>query len=340
MLFLRNKEKLERGQPDAQTTEYQVIADSHIVGELHYGPYYFTIWEFGNMRPGEDRWLCLRVSEDATDRSEQWKIASKEGFYHGGGIASELVALSCLFLRRRLKLGPVVRMGDSPRMFSSDRPATPKYLTGGSSNLAELGQWLHLVEGLKPELHEPFILAVKLYQEAIDLLHSKADLAYLNLVSSIEVLAQNFPIEKPPTKEFDAALAALLERIPDNSLRREIEDAISSRERFIAKRFVSFILSHVGEEFWDYPERPEHGRIAPDQLPELLRRIYRQRSRTLHAGEPFPPAMTWTAEELPTGLAMSVGERRWDKEDFIPAVPFFERLVNHVLKSFLQTNQA
>ena len=41
-------------------------------------------------------------------------------------------------------------------------------------------------------------------------------------------------------------------------------------------------MNHIDDEFWNYPDRPEHGKINPGDLPFLLKRIYDQRSRTLH----------------------------------------------------------
>lgn len=343
MLFVRNIERLRQNPDKARTTEYQIIADAHIVGELTYGPYYFTIWEFSNKLPGEERWLCLQIRE-AERREDEWKSASETGFYHGGGIAAELVALASLLLRRRLKLSATVRMDDKPRMFSSPKSWSDKDLISGNSNLADLEQGLKLVEGLRPELHESFVLAVRLYQEALDLVESTGDLAYLNLVSAIEVLAQDYSVEPPSVKEFDAGLAALVERVQDRKLRDEILDRLVNRERSIARKFKKFILDHIEDNFWTAADRPERGRIEPAELPEFLDRIYKQRSRTLHTGEPFPPNAVENPPlmggEVDRCLGLSVGERKWEPSQFIPHVSFFEQLVNHVLKTYLTRNQS
>lgn len=342
MLFVRNKEMIDQNAPSIiRTSEYMVVVDSHIVGMLDFGPYHFTIWEFGLKKPGEERWLCLRVQEaDNPERARTWQTATDSGFYHGGGIASEIVVLTSLFLRRRMRLGPIVGMDDHPQMLSSSALSTPHYLSKGRANLGELSDDFRLVERLIPSRHEPFILAVKLYNQALQLLDSNPELAYLNLVSAVEVIAQKHQIERPSLEELDPRLAAVVGAIPDDELRKKLEDSIWARERLISRKFCAFIESHVETSFWEDETRPEMGRIKSDYLPALLRKVYSQRSRTLHTGEPFFPGITSTNEELPMGLAMIVGERKWEREDFIPTVSFFERLTNHVLKSFLKRNQA
>lgn len=76
----------------------------------------------------------------------------------------------------------------------------------------------------------------------------------------------------------------------------------------------------------------------------ILKRIYNQRSQTLHAGEPFQPHVfnlipISSTIEIPRWFYGYIsGDRRWYEKDFIPYPHFFERLVNEVLKSYLKTN--
>lgn len=343
MFWIQNKKCLAEESVESNTTEYEVIADANIVGAITYGPYHFTVWEIGHKGNGELRRLCLRSQEKTFDQNEKpWETASKSGYYHGGGIPSELVALTSLFLRRRLKLGPIVRLGNEPRMIDLGSGRIDNDLFAGFSNLGDLKDWLPLVENLRVDCHQAFILAAKLYQQAIELLEEKPDIAYLNLVSSIEVLCQDFEIEDPPLNKLDAKLASLVSQISDTNLQKSIEKTILAREKLIAQRFVSFIIAHTDESFWDHPTRPRLGRINPSDLQDLLQRIYRQRSRTLHRGEPFPPSIYYQppqGAEIDFTQGVIMGKRRWDPKDFIPYPHFFERLVNHVLKNYIKKNQ-
>lgn len=63
MYFIQNMEDIKKCDKESHDFEYEVIVDTHIVGELEYGPYKFTIWEFGYKQEGEERKLCLRIRE-------------------------------------------------------------------------------------------------------------------------------------------------------------------------------------------------------------------------------------------------------------------------------------
>jgi len=343
LYFLRNLEEFTPAE--LFTKEHEVIADANIVGELTYGPYYFTIWEIAKKREGEERKLCLQIIEKIpSSDDESWRSAKRSGFYHGGGIADELIALAALFLRRRLKLGPVTRIDDKPRLLSTDRDRRiDQSLVSGESNLSELLAWFRTVEGLEEKHQLKFILAVRLYHRALLLIEEQPDLAYLNLISAIEVLCQQADVGEVTLSDIDPKLAGLVSSITSEDLRTEIEQTILKRERFISRRFVSFILDHTEENFWSEESRPQHGQVTREEFPDLLKRAYDQRSKTLHSGEPFPATVfeppIIPGQEIDLGTSVSVGERKWERQDFIPYPHFFERLVNHVLKSFLKKNQ-
>ncbi len=344
MYFIRNLEALKNVSADSDVVEYEVITDAHIVGEFTYGPYYFTIWEFSDKPPGQDRKLCLRIREkSASPNDEPWKTATTSGFYHGGGIADELLALAALFFRRRFKLGPIVRMGDNPCLLPVRRGWIDQALIAGGSNLGELLEALKLAEALDDSYHQRFILAVRLYHRAVQVIEEQPDMAYLNLVSAIEVLCQEVDVGEITLSDIDGELAACIDSVADADLRGKITDRIIKRERFIRRRFVKFILDNLEESFWTRSERPQHGRVDSEQLPALLNRIYDQRSRTLHNGEPFPASILsppLQGAEIDVALGVIVGEKKWEPGDFIPYPHFFERLVNHVLRTFLKKNQA
>ncbi len=341
MYFIRNIEALKKNKSiETHVTEYEVISDAEIVGELTYGPYFFTIWEFDLKREGEERKLCLRIRK--VD-DQYWDSAKRAGFYHGGGISEEIVALASLFLRRRFKLGPIVREDDKPIIYGKMEKFIDKPLITWQSNLGDLSKWLELVENLDGNYHQRFILAVKLYHQAILMIEEHPDMAYLNLISAIEVLCKEAAIGEVKLADLEnEKLAELINRIENEDLRRTIEQTILKREHFIGRRFVAFILDYVGKDFWA-TERPEYGAIKRDDLPKILKRIYDQRSNTLHNGDTFPPYIfrppTLGAEIVP-GLSITHREREWKPQDFIPHPHFFERLVNHVLKNFLTRNKS
>lgn len=344
MYLVQNIEILNDENVESGIAEHEIIADAHIIGGCTSGPYCFGVWEFSVKKEGEERKLYLRGRyKRYSSDDHEWESAKKDGFYHGGGITDELVSLASLFLRRRLKLGPMVRRDDKPMISTRGKGWIDAPLIEGKSNLSDLAEWFKLVEKLdtKKKDHQRFILAVRLYNRAILLIEESPDMAYLDLVSSIEALSNDYDIGKIELSKVGNKLATLVNSIEREDLRAEIEQAILEREKSICHRFVEFICNYVEESFWTEEKRPQCGKIESGQLPALLKKIYNQRSKTLHNGEPFPPYIfnvSILKEEIELG-DISIGTKRWYSKDFIPKPHFFERLVNHVLKTFLKRNQ-
>lgn len=346
MYFVRNIKWLQDESAPSETWEYEVTTNAEVIGEMSYGPYYFSVWELGfGKREGDERRLCLRVEHRMTVGDDTPMIdPSREGFYHGGGVPDELIALSSLFLRRRLSLGPVVRMDNLPRMYDhrfSSRSWVDQSVIAGQSNLAELQEWFPLVEQLRSDLHQRFILASKLYQQSLAVIETNSEMSYLNLISAIEVLSGDHDIGEVTLEDRDKKLAELVDSVADVKLRQAIALQILKSERFIQRRFVMFTMDHIDDEFFTDPNRPTLGRVERENLPHLLKRIYQYRSNALHGGEPFPSFVLRApiqGEEMPFGLNITQGERVWDSKDYIPLLHFFERLVRYVLLNYLKRN--
>jgi len=344
LYFIRNIEALKDVDVQTQVTEYEIIADSDIVGSLTYDPYKCSIWEFSSKYEGEERKLCLRVREKVYPAVYQPKKPEEySGFYHGGSIAEEFVYLASLFLRRRLELGPIVRWNDVPHFISKRKEWLDKQLILGKSSLHNLTDWFQLTEGLNRIYHQRFILATKFYHRALSLIDDQPDMAYIDLVSAIETLSRDFDIGNVTIADLNnQKLEKYVSAIDDAGLRSNIEKVIVKAYSFSKRRFKDFILDYTEETFWADQKRPVHGKIKCEELASLLGRIYDQRSKTLHNGEPFPAyifSIPINGEEISSSLGISKGEKRWDTKYFIPYPHFFERLVNHVLKTFLRRNQ-
>lgn len=345
MLFLQNMDALkilDEEQKNKMTIEYEVTTDSTIVGEFEYGPYYFTIWEFLPVRhEGQHRKLCLRITEKTYDIGD-FHFNGEDWLYHGGGVAEELISLSSLFLRRRLILGPKVRWDDKPRLFKDLPGWIDKPVVKGESNLSEIPSLLHLVGNLDISYHQRFILATRLYHQALLLIENQPDLAYLNLISAVETMSNDYQIDGVQLSEINEKLDNLINKVEDERLQKQLKQTILKKEKFIRRRFMKFTLDNTTDDFWKDETRPKIGKIEKDDLPKLLKKIYDQRSDTLHGGKPFPSYIFHSPlkeGEIPFAKSIPVGSRKWDEDEYIPYPHFFERLVNHVLIIFLKRNQ-
>jgi len=155
MFFLQNIDDLNEGLKESNTTEYEVLTDAYVVGDVSFGPYYFTVWEMGMIREGEKQKMCLRVKETLySDR----KSATKNGFYHGGGIAEEIIALSSLALHKRFILGTIVRINDIPTIIRGQNYIDESLVkTPVPTDVTVLFQFFELIKGLSVEYHLKFI---------------------------------------------------------------------------------------------------------------------------------------------------------------------------------------
>jgi hypothetical protein len=340
--FIQNKEAVLKGGFPTQVVEFEVDADAETVGEYKVGPYGLTIWDFGIFERGEARKLCLSVERSRFfDRDEPPNLVlAPSGF---GIIADEIVSCASVLLRRRLRLGLITRVENRPqRSLYWKKGWLDAALVEGKTNLTTLSGSFALLERLMPDKQPLFILAARLYNRALQTIEEEPDMAYLHLVSTIEVLCQDTPIKRPPLDEVDSRLASILEQIPDATIREKLSEAILVKERFIGRKFVAFVMSHVEDGFWIDDSRPKEDRIDQTDLPQLLENVYKQRSLTLHAGARLPPYVfrpPGQGAEIERASAVGTIDGWHEKKDYIPLPHFFERLVNHVLNAYLKRNQ-
>lgn len=310
----------------------------------------------------------------------RWHRNDTKGYYHGGGAGDEILNLCSLFLRRRL-IPQQKNVSYYIKEFLLSEVGVEGWideaLIKGKSNLNELYEWFELLEKLDEKYHLKFIFATKMYQNAINRIEESPDISYLNLVSAIEVLSEDVDIEisiEDITAD-DKKLEKFLNSIQDSECQNRIKDEFLrkfKKDHYISRQFIEFIKMYLPSGFW---EKNENGNITDDMSLEIiarelegqineiefedriipngnedvkwlgiLKRIYNQRSRTLHAGEPFQPHIfnlipISSTIEIPRWFYGYIsGDRRWYEKDFIPYPHFFERLVNEVLKSYLKKN--
>lgn len=347
--------------------EYEVITDANIVGEIDFDMCYLTIWYSpGLRRRGQSRFLCLRIKNPYPLPP----LIPTE--------AMDFLSRASLFLRRRLVLSSLTRCDDKPSRYDADDhqtimpPPSGHYIDvdivrDPATNLADLKEWLEMVDKLDTNKRERFDLAARLYSQALEIMEIRPDLGYLNLVSAIETLAVDVDVGAPSLDDLSEGWEDLVNKIADTKLRQEITNKLVE-DRFFTRKFCTFIekCMEKDKDFWTYERRPKGpGRIMEKSLPKLLRKIYKQRSETLHSGKPFPfyvfqrtalPSLEQYSEEIwlekkttvhynemdeiPShSMIVMPSGGTWAAKDFIPYPHFFERLVNHALKNYLRANQ-
>ena len=362
--FLENK-------PSLGAYEYLMYTDAWITGELADGlePYRFFNLVPIEMRKGRVRpAVALRVSLHAHFQTPSPSRGDKtnRALYHGGGMEDELAALASLKCGVRFRIAGMTRRFDiegdpqgrleaypnlpEPPLLISDRRnvgglSVPGFILDsatGEHSMMPIEEIKTFVT-LSPQQAMDLVRAARLYQDALWIVESEPNLAWLMLVSAIETAANSFyTTDEPPLERLRISrpeLVECLEKAGGEGLATKVAKAfvksISS-----TKKFVGFLTKFCP----DPPERRpfEFHQVAwtPQNLKKVFSRIYDYRSRALHDGIPFPAPMcmpsflpsSYVAEEK--SLGAGVGVNTWQAKDTPILFHTFEYIARNALNAW------
>lgn len=339
--LLRNISNLEKDTAKIETEVYEILTDAPVDGDITFGQY--TLKSGINKREGNES-LILKIKELPKIIDEEDLSSGDMCYPYPHAAAGEIMALASFFLRRKFWLGSHIST-NGVKLLKFKRGLNDPALVEDKKNLSLFLEMFELIENLNPDCQKRFINAASFYHRALLTIEEEPDMAYLHLVTSIEALssAEGIKYKYKSVKDYDEDLYGVLESMDDYQLKEEIENIILKKilkKENPTQKFVKFIYNHVEKDFWD--DSTNIYKIKFDELERTLKNIYNKRSRALHDGEPFPvnifyPPLFSNADVPRFGLRS--GEKRWSTKDVIPYPHFFERLVNHVLLTYLRRNQ-
>jgi len=185
------------------------------------------------------------------------------------------------------------------------------------------------------------VSACRLYASALEMIHSRQDIAYQLLISSIETMANSVLKDFQPDdgdklqhKNPVYRLAIELGISKDISKRLAIEAC--KGEFWATRKFKKFILDNVGESVWSTPDELFH-RAQNDVFPKrenfevILGDIYQVRSKATHRGERFPHSSAYTGGP---NIDVRAANQLFNAKTAFPPVIWFERIVNDSLCRF------
>ena len=267
-------------------------------------------------------------------------------------VALEFLALLSLFAReplvplglRRVNNTPIVETPHYHYPPRGDRASTPSPVGINSSD------FISLVIGFArapEEVARAILAAAQFYQSGISLTALDPSIAYTSLVSAIECLAgyhfhdQSFEFDT--VDKFQGA-RYILEQIAETPqakpLVAKLKKELLRVEYFIRKKFVSFFLEFVTDEFWQVPdELYDYGSVIPEittaNFEPCLKRIYDARSKYLHGGIPFPIHVEFGLRKaVPVAVLPEVAKLQ-EKQRFLPLLAWFERLTRTVIVEYM-----
>ncbi len=346
----------ERGSagagPGWNRLEAMLYSDAHLTDHITtgLGPYRII-----NVIPRPHAGLtpALVVRADFRLVPEPDMSRTDESSFHGADFFDELAALLSLSLGIRCRSGGLTRYwegdGTDPMGWPIEFDHRPPYLPEGQRGtviprltrtvaLSDAVPFLQRFMETNATSAVSVIRAARLYQQAVWASDSDPNQAWIQLVSAIEVVAQDWKAAKI------SPLARLREAWPElaETLEAQGADHAGVVARMVAhlvksqQRFLSFM-----ENFLPDPsdERPKWERVNWEDMTSYLRMIYSYRSRALHAGTPFPEPMCEVPRafddgipiERPLGLATGVPGASWLAGDTPMLLSTFEYITRGAL---------
>lgn len=366
MLWIRALERRKAVQELSAMTRYseehELISEVEIHGRLYFEDGLLSCWWTGPSTyiPGLNTYalkLDLATAADfrRTDAGEPILTASEDGYF-SRSLEDEIVSLMSLWLHTRFfwvhrtvgesdQNGITHKSGNLFTYHTCKNPAQKrsnlfKGFRKTKKNLRSLETMLEMVKRLPVESQRRYYLAASHYADAVRLIGYDDDIAYIRLVSAVEVLAYSESLE-------DDELPDKLRSIIDadsaqfsNAEKSELHSYLKQRK--VRFKFLQFINKYSEGYFVGRPTTPEHCWVTQETLSQFAGAIYKARSKFLHEGEPL-----WISNEmrvddredrgwdLDGSLGMVRDQHEWPQSEKVPTVLFFEELVRHCLLNYL-----
>jgi len=320
-----NWQAMLSGEPWLEIYEYPLFTDAYIIGEItqELGPY--QILNNVPMDSGRPA-LILRsqkhIKFEIPDMNETQAAA-----YHGGYEQDEIAALLSLCLGIRIKAGSANRIfsnsgdpkGRPITLHTSRDPILPISRSSqgyilksalGEHSLADI----HLFQTfyrLSQEQANSVIRAARLYQDAIWIVESAPELSWIMLVSTVEVIANQW---RPPKIR-------------------------------VKQKFIDFLLEFLPKPPAERPYLFAQHLWEKDAFSETFSSIYKYRSRALHDGSPFPAPMCSPPmpagekgefEEILSALSASMKGSVWAAKDIPITLHTFEYIARNAILNWWQ----
>ncbi|HWQ59759.1 MAG TPA: hypothetical protein VN420_01270 [Candidatus Fimivivens sp.] len=272
---------------------------------------------------------------------------SKEGYFFEEGLIGELLVIFSVFFQARffLKARTSAFQDDDFRMrtredFRYRKPNRALHIEMLSPEEAKrnwgtgIADFLNDLRKIPPKYHQALIRAFDGYSKAIKEIGADAALFYIKMVSAIEPLLE----ESGPDK-LEKKLRNLIGKggaLEED--REEITNYINNRK--IKRKFIAFLSKYSEGFFKGFHRKAKHCYIRKPELGRYAGAIYNARSKYLHEGAPMFLSSDFNTEEaypwdVDPSLEMMADRRRFSKNEKLPRMMWFERLVNYCLKRYL-----
>ncbi|MFG2946240.1 hypothetical protein [Streptomyces adustus] len=330
---------VDRGCPRIGGSEYLLYSDSGATGGLETAcpPYVLT----NCLGQPENGRLAPVVAVYLDDHSPVFDVqpmdkTDTEGWLNLS-LDDEIACLISLVAGVRLRSGGPVRRftaesadRGTPGFYAHRVPdwtavAHPIYPTPQQFPLESLADWMNRYLALGREDAVTLVRAARQFRDALWVADTDPELAWLLLVSAVEVIAGREALK-------DVAPAELLRQEMPALAGQLLDAGGDTHLEGVAEQLVSIVKATTRFMSCMDKYRPDPPVIRPEEyaqvdwewpgLKKAIKLVYRYRSERLHAGVPFPqpmchPPMTSGAalDERPSVRAVAAGNSAWMARD-------------------------
>ncbi len=318
--------------------------------------------------------LCLIFNPPHEVRKDDEHINISGIFAHE--IAKEFAAFLSLYTRRRVFADRQLRVGGLPieqegeiyrRSHFQERQRLKEIAP------KEIYQLLDNLQTMDRSVANGFILAMRFYHSAIEMMYVEPEFAYLFLVTALETISSVVYRDYRPEEEeefLDSRFPGWKERLTENQ-GAFLKKVLLMNENFTFQKLRRFVTENLPEQYWSETQddaKPEYftsvigfgpdgkgeerisraditiqdfEKIEKVDLKISLREIYDARSGLVHGGIRLPESIViGHSKKVPIGafsemMPIGIGNQRKGKPK-IPPLLTFERLVAYSMVEFLR----
>ena len=293
-------------------------------------------------------------------------------------IAKEFAAFLSLYTRRRVFAERQLRVDGLP--IEQEGEIYQRFHFQERQRLKEIDpediyKVLGSLQALDRNTANGFILAMRLYHSAVEMMYVDPEFAYLFLVTALETISSVVYKDYKPEneKEFlDSRFPGWKKGLTEEQ-RNSLKEILLKGENFTFQKLLKFVIENLPERFWsetkddakpDYmtsiiglghdgkgEERISHSditildfeKIQKKNLKRTLRDVYDVRSGLVHGGIRFPESIViGHFRSLPVGALgeMTPFGNQTKRKLKIPPLLTFERLVSYSMVEFLRKRHA
>ena len=238
----------------------------------------------------------------------------------------------------------------------------------------EIYKLLDNLRALDRNIANGFILAMRLYHSAIEMMYVEPEFAYLFLVTALEAVSSVVYKEYEPEKErefLDSRFPGWEKGLTEEQ-RVSLKRILLRGEKFTFQRLLKFVTENLPEHFWSETQddaKPEYltsvigpgsdgkgeerisraditiqdfEKIEKKHLKRSLRDVYDTRSGLVHEGIRFPESIVMGLfRRLPVGVFGEISPfgNQARRKHKIPPLLAFERLISYSMVEFLRKQQ-